>query len=72
MLDDAYTAIVQTKCATLRPILKLARKNDTYRGKCKLEGDSLIITGTKYMVDTLRQTARRSSTLQGSSKNIPK
>ena len=52
-VDDAYTATVQTKCATLRPILKIARKNDTYRGKCKLEGDSLIITGTKYTVDTL-------------------
>ena len=25
-VDDAYTATVQTKCATLRPILKLARK----------------------------------------------
>ena len=34
-------------------ILKLARKSETYRGKCKLEGDSLIITGTKYTVDSL-------------------
>ena len=50
---DAFSTSVQTKCATLRPILKLARKNEAYRGKCKLEGDSLIITGTKYTVDTL-------------------
>ena len=44
-VNDAYTASVQTKRATFRPILKLARKSEAYRGKCKLEGDSLIITG---------------------------
>ena len=52
-VDDAHTPKVLAKCATLRPILNLARKNSTYKGKCKLEGDSLIITGTKYTVDTL-------------------
>ena len=52
-MDDAHTTKVQAKRATLRPILKLVRKNSTYKGKCKLEGDSLIITGTKYTVDTL-------------------
>ena len=52
-MDDAHTTKVQAKRATLRPILNLARKNSTYKGKCKLEGDSLIITGTKYTVDTL-------------------
>ena len=52
-VDDAHTPKVLAKCTTLRPILNLARKNNTYKGKCKLEGDSLIITGTKYTVDTL-------------------
>ena len=72
-VNDAYTATVQTKRATLRPILKLARKNDTYRrGKCKLEGDSLIITGNKYMVDTLDKLPDDLAPYKASSKIVPK
>ena len=37
----------------LRPILKLAKKNIEYKGKCKLDHDTLIIRGTRYKVDTL-------------------
>ena len=52
-VDNAHTPKVLAKRATLRPILNLARKNNMYKGKCKLEGDCLIITGTKYTLDTL-------------------
>ena len=52
-IDDAYPVSIQNKCATLRPILKLARSKETYRGKCKLERDNLVITGNRYTIDKL-------------------
>ena len=39
----------------LRPILKLAKRNPEYKGKCKLENDCLIIKGNKYTTDTLNR-----------------
>ena len=37
----------------MRPILRLAKSKDKYRGKCKLDEDKLVIEGTKYSVNTL-------------------
>ena len=39
----------------LWPIYKLAKSNPKYKDKCKLQGDKLIIVGTKYTVDTLKE-----------------
>ena len=37
----------------LRPILKYAKNHQSYKDKCKLQGDKLIIKGIKYTVDTI-------------------
>ena len=38
---------------TLQPILKQAKNHIEYKGKCKLDNDTLIIKGNRYKVDTL-------------------
>ena len=46
---------MKKKHMALRPILKLAKRNPEYKGKCKLENDCLIIKGNKYTTDTLNR-----------------
>ena len=38
----------------LRPILNAARRQEEYKGKCRMEGDSLIIHGKKYTKNNLK------------------
>ena len=52
-VDESYPDVIQKRRMILRPILKLAKKNIEYKGKCKLDHDTLIIRGTRYKVDTL-------------------
>lgn len=52
-VGEAYPVSIQNKHATLRPILKLAKSKEAYKGKCKLKRDNLVITGNKYTIDTL-------------------
>ena len=52
-VDESYPIAIQKRHMILRPILKLAKKNTEYKGKCKLDNDTLIIRGTRYKVDTL-------------------
>ena len=52
-VDEAYPEIVQKWRMTLQPILKLAKSKTEYKGKCKLDYDSLIIKGSRYTVESL-------------------
>ena len=52
-VDEAYPESIQKWRMSLRPILKLAKSKPEYKGKCKLDYDSLIIKGIKYTVDSL-------------------
>ena len=52
-VDESYPSVIQKRRMILRPILKLAKKNTEYKGKCKLDNDTLIIRGTRYKVNTL-------------------
>ena len=54
-VDDAFTDTTKRSRALLRPILKLAKTQEEYKGKCKLEKDQLIIKGTHYNLETLNQ-----------------
>ena len=38
----------------LRPVLNAARRQEEYRGKCRMEGDSLIIHGKRYTKNNLK------------------
>ena len=52
-VDREFTPEVEEKRKILRPILRLARTKDKYKGKCKLDEDKLVIQGMKFSVNTL-------------------
>ena len=54
-IDREYTKEVENNRRTLRPILKAARAKEEYFRKCKLDGDTLIIKGTRYNVSTIHK-----------------
>ena len=70
-VDEAYPVSIQNKHATLRPILKLARSKEAYKGKCKLERDNLVITGNKYTIDTLDKLPEELTPYKAAQKSSP-
>lgn len=70
-VDNAFSESIKRTRSLLRPILKLAKTKEEYKGCCKIDKDQLIIKGKHYTLDTLNQlpdelapykTAQRSST----------
>ena len=53
----------------LRPILKKAHNHEDYKGKCKVEGTTLIIKGKKYGLQNLHELPEGLSTFDVSSKS---
>lgn len=53
-IDEAYPESIKQKRYLLRPILKLAKTKEEFKGHCKLDKDHLIIKGKHYMMDTLK------------------
>ncbi|MCG8623874.1 MAG: NADAR family protein, partial [Proteobacteria bacterium] len=45
-----YCEATENNRRILRPVLNLAKRKAAYKGKCKLEGDNLIIKGKSYSV----------------------
>ena len=52
-VDREYSIEDELKRRKLRPILRAARRLTQYRGKCKLDGTTLVLKGKKYNVNTL-------------------
>ena len=52
-VENEFPKEVQWSCTMLRPVLKLAHKTDSYKGKCKMEGHHLVIKGTKYDISNI-------------------
>ena len=52
-LDREYNPETENNRRILRPILRKARSLESYKKKCKMEGDQLIIKGKTYTVDNL-------------------
>ena len=51
--DQEYGPETERNRKLLRPIFNAARKHEDYKGKCKLEGDQLILQGKEYTVDMI-------------------
>ena len=47
-MDQEYSPETEKARRQLRPFLNAAKKHSTYKQKCKMEGDSLIINSIKY------------------------
>ena len=54
-IDREYTDETERKWKILRLILRLAKSLPHYKGKCKLEDDTLIVHGKKYTLFTLHK-----------------
>ena len=47
-VDQAYCSNTENNRRLLRSIWKAAKNTSTYRGKCKMEGDQLVLNGRRY------------------------
>ena len=54
-IDHQYSEETERERRCLQPILHAARKSETYKGKCKMEGSTLIIKGRNYTSSNLHQ-----------------
>ena len=54
-VENEFPKEVQHSCTILRPVLKLANKTDSYKGKCKMEGHHLVIKRTKYDISNIHE-----------------
>ena len=54
-VDRQYTEETEKERRCLRPILRAARKNENYKGKCRMDGSTLVIKGRNYNLKNLHQ-----------------
>ena len=51
--NEEYPIHIKRTCNRLLPILRLAKSQPEYRERSRLDGDSLLINGTRYTIDDL-------------------
>ena len=54
-MDRQYTEETEKERRKLRPILRAARKHENYKGKCHMDGPTLVIKGRNYNSKILHQ-----------------
>ena len=59
---------IENQRKLLRAILKLARSKETYKGKCKLVDDHLVIHGVRYYTSDIHKLPADLSGFHTSSK----
>ena len=52
-VNHEYPPHIKKNCDRLRPILCLAKNSQSYKEKCRLENDVLILNGNRYMIDDI-------------------
>ena len=52
-VSKEYNEETENNRRILRPILRAARNSETYSGKCRMDGDTLVIKGLSYRVEDL-------------------
>ena len=67
-MEDEFMHKVQWKRNVLRPVLKLANQKDAYKGKCKLDADTLVIKGIKYTVNNISELPEEISVMKATQK----
>ena len=53
--DKEYTVETENNRRILRPILRAARNMETYAGKCRLDGNTLVVKGLSYKASELHK-----------------
>ena len=54
-VEDAFSESTKRSRTLFRPILKLAKSHEEYKGRCKLEKDELVLKGKHYKLENLNQ-----------------
>ena len=54
-IDKQYNEDTEKEHRKLRPILRAARKSENYKGKCRMDGATLVIKGRNYTSSNLHQ-----------------
>ena len=67
-INCEYTADTEHSRKILRPILKLAKSKPEYKGKCKLDGDVLVVHGRRYTTNSLHHLPKDINGYRASSK----
>ena len=67
--DREYSQDTERNRKLLRPILKAARMNKDFKGRCKLEKDTLVLRGKRYTVNTIDQLPSSLNTIDITSKS---
>ena len=52
-VNEEYPIQIKRARDRLRPVFKMIKSKPNFKDKCKLQGDKLVVDGTKYTVDTL-------------------
>ena len=68
-IDREYTEETEKARKLLRPILQLAKTIPEYKGKSKIEGDTLVIRGKKYTTDNLHNLPENINGYRASTKS---
>ena len=67
-VEDEFTLNIQWKRNVPRLVLKLTNQKDAYKGKYKLDADTLVITGIKYMVNNISELPEEISVMKATQK----
>ena len=68
-VDREYCKETEKERQFLRPVLKEARKSEEYRGKCKMDGSTLVLQGKKFTRDNIHQLPEKLSGFNCTSKS---
>ena len=52
-VDQAYCSNTENRRRLLHPIWKAAKNNSNYRGKCKMDGEHLVLNGRRYSTNDI-------------------
>ena len=70
--DKEYTEETENNRRILHPILRAAHANENYKGKCKMDGDILVLKGLSYTVNNLHKLPPELNEFSVSSKSDSK
>ena len=68
-VDREYCSETEKERQFLRPVLKEARNSEEFRGKCKMDGSTLVLQGKKFTRDNIHQLPEKLSGFNCTSKS---
>ena len=67
-VDKEYSKATEKERPLLRPIIKAARRMETYKGLCRLDGPQLVLDGKRYHQNNIHTLPNNLSAMEVTSK----